>query len=87
MARRRRNAPLTAAQESALRAILSAHAAPAAATNPKRRAKRRAAKRTTKRTAKRRHGKKRRISASLRRKLLANLRKARKARWGRKSRR
>jgi hypothetical protein len=30
---------------------------------------------------------KRRISASLRRKLLANLRKARRARWGRKSRR
>jgi hypothetical protein len=83
MARRRRNAPLTAAQESALRSILSAHTGSAAATNPKRRAKRRAVKRT----AKRRHGKKRRISASLRRKLLANLRKARRARWGRKSRR
>lgn len=68
--KRRRNAPLTDAQASALRSILAAHGAAKPATNPKRR-----------------HGKKRRISASLRRKLLANLRKARRARWGRKSRR
>ena len=73
MARRRRhmrrNSPLTDGQISALRGILAAHGsacAPAAAkTNPKRKA--------------RRHGKKRRISASLRRILLKNLRKARAA--------
>jgi hypothetical protein len=74
--KRRRNAPLTEAQVNALKGILSSHGAAAKpVTNPKRRSK------------KRRTGKKRRISASLRRKLLANLRKARKARWGRKSRR
>jgi hypothetical protein len=75
----RRNAPLTEAQISALKGILSAHGAPS--TNPKRRGKKRRVLKA------KRHGKKRRISASLRRKLLANLRKARKARWGRKSRR
>lgn len=79
--KRRRNAPLTDAQASALRSILAAHGAGTAATNPKRSKKRRVLGR------KRRHGKKRRISASLRRKLLANLRKARRARWSRKSRR
>lgn len=73
--KRRRNAPLTDAQASALRSILAAHSTAKPVTNPSRR------------TKKRSPGKKRRISASLRRKLLANLRKARKARWGRKSRR
>jgi len=80
--KRRRNAPLPEAQVNALKGILSSHGAPAA-TNPKRR---KSKKRRTG-SKKRRTGKKRRISASLRRKLLANLRKARKARWGRKSRR
>ena len=80
--RTRRNAPLTPTQVAALKSILSAHGSSATvATNP-RRAKRRAVKRV----AKRRHGKKRRISASLRRKLLANLRKARAAK-ARKARR
>jgi hypothetical protein len=79
--KRRRNAPLTDAQASALRSILAAHGS-APATNPKRRTKKRRVL-----GRKRRHGKKRRISASLRRKLLANLRKARRARWSRKSRR
>lgn len=76
--KRRRNAPLTDAQAAALRSILAAHGS--AVANPKRR-------RAVKRTAKRRHAVKRRISASLRRKLLANLRKARRARWSRRSRR
>lgn len=74
--RTRRNAPLTDAQASALRSILAAHGAAKPLTNPKRRVKR--------------HGKKRRISASLRRKLIANLRKARaakKAKANRRSRR
>jgi hypothetical protein len=70
--RTRRNAPLTDAQASALRSILAAHSAsPAPAA---------------KTNPKRRHGKKRRISASLRRKLIANLRKARAAK-ARKARR
>lgn len=69
--RTRRNAPLTDAQASALRSILAAHSAgPAVA----------------KTNPKRRHGKKRRVSASLRRKLIANLRKARAAK-ARKARR
>lgn len=80
--RTRRNAPLTPTQVAALKSILSAHGSSAPATNPKRRAKRRAVKRV----AKRRHGKKRRISPALRRKLIANLRKARAAK-ARKARR
>lgn len=73
MARRtRRNAPLTETQASALRAILSAHsAAPAAKSNPK----------------KRRAGKKRKLTPAHRRKLLANLRKARAAKKHGKKRR
>lgn len=78
--RTRRNAPLTDAQASALRSILSAHsAAPAAVkTNPRKKAVRRKAKKG--------HSKKRCISASLRRKLIANLCKARAAK-ARKARR
>jgi hypothetical protein len=78
--KRRRNAPLTEAQANALRSLLSSHGASTTAANPaKRKGKRRAAKRTS--------GKKRTISPSLRRKLIANLRKARAAKKRKASKR
>ena len=66
----RRNAPLTDAQVSVIRSILTDHGEPLAKTNPHRRTKRR-----------------RRISPSHRRKLLANLRKARRVLNRRRNRR
>jgi hypothetical protein len=78
--RTRRNAPLTDAQASALRSILSAHSATPASVkdNPKRRSAKKAV---------RKHGKKRRISAAHRRILLKNLRKARAAKARKHTRR